>query len=172
MSKRKKPVQLQVPGTERTEVPEIEEAAERYREARDERAEMSKTEARLKLELLSLMRAHKLTLYRYTDGEGEEREVAAREDPKVKLRRVETDVDEEPAPIKASSGEPDGVHPGLIKGALDAQAEANVEESDDGDIVVRDTDAGKGKRSMTKAQREAKNARDRERRAKAKKGRK
>jgi hypothetical protein len=170
MSKRKKQKQMTIPGTERKEIPEIEAAAEAYREVRDERAELSKQERLKKLELLALMRAHKCTLYRYSDEDGEEHEIAASEDPKVKIRKVETEVIEESAAKAGAGGDDPDVHPGLIKGALDAQAEGNVEENDDGDIVVRESDAGKGRKPMTKAQREAKNKRDRERRAKAKKG--
>jgi len=168
MSKRKKQKQMTIPGTERKEIPEIEAAAEAYREVRDERCELSKQERLKKLELLALMRAHKCTLYRYSDEEGEEHEVAASEDPKVKLRKVETEVIEESATKGSTVSDDPDVHPGLIKGALDAQAEANVEENDEGDIVVRESSGGR--KPMTKAQRDAKNKRDRDRRAKAKKG--
>lgn len=58
--------QKSLPGTEPEVIPEIEAAAEAYREARDNRIEASKEESRTQKELLKAMKKHGQTHY---DGE-------------------------------------------------------------------------------------------------------
>jgi hypothetical protein len=132
MTKRR---QLQIAGTERTEVPEVEQAAEAYREVRDERSAMSKKEAQKKAELLAVMRAHKLKLYRYHDGNGEELEARIEDEPTVKVRKTGEAEPEVGEGVEVGPPRDGDVHPGLIEQALKAQAdEANVEVNDEGDV--------------------------------------
>jgi hypothetical protein len=140
--------QLNIPGTERKEIPEVEAAAEAYREVRDDRCELSKKEAQKKLELLAVMRANKIKIYRYPDENGEELEVLVDDEPKVKLRKTgEADVEiGEGFPIEADAGPSDG----LVNQALRSQAEAGVEVTADGDVVVPETSAPKGKKKAKK----------------------
>ena len=72
--------QKEIPGTERPSVPEIDEAAEAYRDVRDERMETQKVEADRKATLLQTVKQHgdKLVpnadgekVYRFSDGEFE-----------------------------------------------------------------------------------------------------
>jgi len=139
MSKRK---QMQIPGTERKEVPEIETAAEAYREVRDERAALSKRESMKRMELLAIMRAHGVKLYRYLDNEGLELEVIVDDEPTVRVRKT----GEEGGSDEGVVAEPDSVHPGLIEQAMKAQAEAGVVETPEGDVVGPETNGEKKKR--------------------------
>lgn len=149
MSPRKK--QMQIPGTERKQVPEVEQAAEAYREVRDERCELSRREKQKKLELLAVMKAHKIKRYKYDDEKGEEILVALDErEPEVKVQR--TGEAEAPVGEGVSSGDeaqPVGMQ-GLISQAMAAQQDAGVAENDDGDVVAPDTAAPK-KRKGRKA---------------------
>ncbi|MDQ3295088.1 MAG: hypothetical protein M3619_00700 [Myxococcota bacterium] len=150
----KKRKQMQIPGTERTEIPDIEVAAEAYREIRDERSELSRGEAQKKAELLALMRVHKTKKYRYHDGNGEELEVIIDDEPKVKVRKTgeaESEIGEGVDVGPGLSVAPP-VHEGLIAQAMRAQ-DGNVEEDEDGDVVVPDTAAPKGKAKRRKAKR-------------------
>jgi hypothetical protein len=137
--------QMQIPGTERKEVPEVEQAAEAYREVRDERAELSKREAQKKAELQAVMRAHKLKKYRYHDENGEELEVVFEDEPRVRLRKTGE------AEAEIGEGVSDGatvdvVPKGLIAQAMKAQEDAGIEEDADGDVVTPDKAAPKAKR--------------------------
>jgi hypothetical protein len=144
--------QIQIPGTERKAHPEVEEAAGAYVVVRDERAELSKREAQKKMELLAVMRAHKLAAYKFYDDNGEE--LVARiddGDPKVSVRRTgeaEPEIGE-----GISSGEdtkPAGMD-GLIAQAMAAQDNAaSVEVTDDGDVVVPEKAAPKKARKGKK----------------------
>lgn len=91
MTKEKKPrkaKQTRLPGTARTDVhPDIEEAAQKYVEVRDERMELTKREVKAQAALLAAMKAHKLTKYR-VDAEDLDVEIVAK-DEKVKVKRVE-----------------------------------------------------------------------------------
>lgn len=142
--------QTEIPGTERTEHPDITEAAEQYRATRDERSEMSKREARQKLELLAVMRAHKLKLYRYHDGSGEEQEVVVDDEPRVKLRKTneaEPEIGEGIDDGEVSVGPAtNGVHDGLIAQALKSQEEQGIVETADGDVGVAEQAPKKRKR--------------------------
>ena len=143
--------QMQIPGTERKSVPEVEQAAESYREVRDERCELSKREKQKKLELLAVMKAHKVKKYKYDDENGEEIMVSLDDrDPEVNVKRTgeaETEIGE-----GVSSGE--GLEPAGTKGlsaqALAAQNDANVEETVDGDVVPTDKAAPKSKKGRKK----------------------
>jgi hypothetical protein len=136
--------QMNIPGTERKSVPEVEKAAEAYREVRDERAELSKRERQKKLELLAVMRANKVTKYKYDDEHGEEILVSLDErDPEISVKKTgeaESDIGE------GVSSPPDGPMNGLINQALASQNEQNVEETGDGDVAVPEKAAPKAKK--------------------------
>lgn len=93
MATKKKPgkgKQTKLPGTGRTTEdvhPDIEEAATKYVEVRDERMELTKREVKAQAALLAAMKHHKLTKYR-CDGEELDVEIVAK-DEKVKVKRVE-----------------------------------------------------------------------------------
>jgi hypothetical protein len=56
--------QLQIKGTERAEIAEVDTAAEAYVEARDERMKLTDRESDAKEALVSVMKKHKLDVYR------------------------------------------------------------------------------------------------------------
>lgn len=58
-----RPKQPDLPTMENRDIPEIEQAAEAYRDVRDERCELSKQEATAKQTLITVMKAHKRTVY-------------------------------------------------------------------------------------------------------------
>lgn len=92
--KSKKAKQVQIPGTERTDVhKDIERAASKYVEARDARMSMTKVEVETQAKLLAVMKEHKLTTYR-CDSEDLEVEVVP-ESEKAKVRRVAPPGEEE-----------------------------------------------------------------------------
>jgi len=137
--------QLEIPGTERPVHDDVHKAAEAYREVRDERMQHSKREKQKKLELIAVMKAHKLTRYKYDDEEGEELLVTLDEEPKCNVRKtgeaeapvgegVESiDSEDWPSP----SNTPD-VSEGLINNAL--------KDDDESDAPTPITSA-KGKRA-------------------------
>lgn len=94
--------QTEIPGTERTQISDVERAAEAYREAHDERMELSKSEASRKLDLLAAMQAAKIKTYRYS-SQGVELEVVVDDEPKVKVRKTgeEDDFVGDPMPAAA-----------------------------------------------------------------------
>ncbi len=142
MSPRK---QQEIPGTERKQHPEIEAAAAAYVDVRDERAELSKRETQKKLELLAVMRAHKLSVYKFYDQQGEE--LVARiddGDPKVSVRKT-GEAEPEIGEGLSEAPEPAGMQ-GLIAEAERAQDAANVEETTEGDVGVPDKAAPKKSR--------------------------
>jgi len=140
--------QLQIKGTERKSVPEVEEAAEAYREVRDERMELTRKEKLKKFELLAVMKAHKIKKYKYDDDSGEELLVELSEkEPDVSVKKTGDVVDDDSDVSPSSNGHSSSVPQGLIDQALAAQAEASVVETSDGDVAVPDKAAStKGKR--------------------------
>jgi hypothetical protein len=149
MSPRK---QIQIPGTERKQHPEVEAAAQAYASVRDERCELSKREAQKKLELLFTMKQHKLNVYKFFDDNGEE--VVARideGDPKVTVRKTGEAESAIGEGVPSSEGAPPAGMNGLIAQAMAAQQES-VEVTSDGDVTVPDTAAPrtKGKKKGSK----------------------
>jgi hypothetical protein len=143
--------QMQIPGTERKSVPEVEEAAQAYREVRDERCELSRKEKQKKLELLAVMKAHKVKKYKYDDENGEEMLVSLDErEPDVTVRKTGEAESEVGEGVSSGNGVSDNVHPGLIAQAMKAQADVGVEETSDGDVVPPETSAPKAKRGSKK----------------------
>ncbi len=143
--------QMQIPGTERKTVAEVEAAAEAYREVRDERCELSKRERQKKLELLEVMKANKVKKYKYDDEHGEEIMVSLDDrEPDVSVKKTGEAESEVGEGVESFGGRsPAGVPQGLIDQALKAQSDAGVEETVDGDVTVPDVAAPK-KRSSRK----------------------
>jgi hypothetical protein len=138
--------QIQIPGTERKAHPEVEAAAQAYATVRDERSDLSKREHQKKIELLVTMKAHKLTVYKFYDDNGEE--VVARIDeaePKVTVRKTGEAEPEIGQGVSSGSEEkkPAGMD-GLIAQAMKAQDDAvSVEVDAEGDVTVPDKSAPK-----------------------------
>jgi hypothetical protein len=73
--------QMTIEGTQQNDYPDIEEAADRYREIRDSRMELTKDEVKAKAALLAAMKAHDCEAYKL--GDGAIVKVTAKEDVKV-----------------------------------------------------------------------------------------
>jgi hypothetical protein len=86
----KKSKQETLPGMERRDVPEIEQAAENYRKIRDERCELSKRESEAKSALIQVMKNKGRTYYSYN---GLNVQLSNQENVKVKSKDED---DEEP----------------------------------------------------------------------------
>ena len=56
--------QNEIPGTERQQIQEIDDAAEGYQEAKKKRMKLTEKESEAKLALISVMRKHKVEVYR------------------------------------------------------------------------------------------------------------
>lgn len=93
----KKAKQLKLPaeGMSRKSNPEIDDAAELYREARDARMEHTKTEKATKQSLLDVCKKHGVSVYIYESEDGEEYEIEYKEktDENVKVKRVKAESD-------------------------------------------------------------------------------
>ncbi len=60
--------QLQIAGTEKKSIKEVDAAAEAYVEARDERMQLTEREVEARDALITVMKKHKLDLYRDDDA--------------------------------------------------------------------------------------------------------
>ncbi len=87
ISTKKKREQLEVPGTERKRIPEVEAAAEKLRECRVERMSLQAEEVDLQANLLDEMTKHGVTTYRFQLDE-DELVATAESKQKVKIRKV------------------------------------------------------------------------------------
>lgn len=137
-----------IPGTERKSDPDVEAAAERYIEARDERMKCSKTEKQAKLELIATLQSRRIKKYKFDDAEGEELLVAIEDKLDVTVRKTgeaESSIGEG-LPEHGGDG---GIPKGLIEQAMNDSAN-NVEVTTDGDVVVPDKAAPKAKRGAKK----------------------
>lgn len=63
-ARKKRPEQVDLPGTEDSAIAPLEKAAKRYAGIRDERMELNREEAALKASLITLMHKHNKTEYR------------------------------------------------------------------------------------------------------------
>jgi hypothetical protein len=147
MSKR----QLQIKGTERKQDPDVEAAADAYREAHDTRMSHTKVEKQKKLELIAVMQARKLKKYKFDDAEGEELEVAIEDKLDVSVRRTGEAAIEIGEGIESPPSDDPSIPHGLIAEAEKAMSESNVEETEDGDVGVPDKAAPKSKRKGKKS---------------------
>lgn len=82
--------QADLPGMEDRDIPEIEEAAERYRDVRDERIALSKDESTAKQSLIAVMKAHKRSVYSRNGMS-----ITLEEIDNVKVKTAKKDDDEE-----------------------------------------------------------------------------
>lgn len=85
-------------------IPEIDEAAEDYRDTMLKRKKVLESEVEKKDVLRKIMLQHKQSNYRYEDSDGEQREVALDSEPGVTVRKVK-----EVKAKKSSGGE---INPG------------------------------------------------------------
>ena len=85
-AKPSKKKQLDIPGTERKRIAEIDDAAEAYRVERNKRQEQSKVEKAKKQELMAVARKHDAKLYVYEAENGEEFEVEYTADTKENVK--------------------------------------------------------------------------------------
>jgi hypothetical protein len=148
--------QTRIPGTERTDHPEIEQVALDYCSTRDERSALSKKEHTKKVEMFALLRAHKLDSYKFWDPNAKKYRVARIKETDPTVEVVDTDEAIEEVGAGVATGE--GETPAGMKGLIDmakAANEANVEVTDEGDVSVPDTAAPKSKRSKKKPTDEA-----------------
>lgn len=143
--------QLQIKGTERKQNEEVEKAAQAYREARDDRMELSKREKQKKTELIIVMQSNKIKKYKFDDAEGEELLVAIDEKTDVSVRKTGEAASEVGEGLPVHEGSDGGISKGLIDQAMKAQDDMNVEENAGGDIVVPDKAAPKTKRKAKKS---------------------
>ena len=90
MAKKK---QMEIPGTERPRIQEIEDAAEAYREKRDKRAELSKEETSARQGLQAVLEKHGLDVYVDPD---ETFRVRLDRTTKAKLEDIEQEEEAEP----------------------------------------------------------------------------
>lgn len=136
--------QMTIPGTGRKQNADVENAADMYRDARDERMKHSKLEKQRKLELIAVMQANKIKRYKFDDSEGEELEVSIDEKVDVSVRK--TGEAESAIGEGVATPSDDGAIPrGLIEQAMKGQDDINVLESADGDVVVPEKSAPKAK---------------------------
>lgn len=95
MAKKQEPL----PGLGRTEIEEVQTAAETYRAARDARMALMAPEKEGKTNLLTMMKKHKLKEYRYegenADGELVEFTVERESKENVKVRTAKEETEEE-----------------------------------------------------------------------------
>lgn len=143
--------QLEIDGTQRTAIPEVEEAAEAYREVVLERMELSKKEKLKKHGLLALMNARKIDTYKYDDANGEEIVVKIAEpEPKVSVKKsgeADSDIGEgvSDGPTLTVVKTPAGTD-GLLAEALANQKSTGVAEDEQGDVVPPDVSTKKAKK--------------------------
>lgn len=137
--------QLQIAGTERTQHPEIEEAAEAWREARQDEHSAHEKQKQKRFELIALMQARKVTRYKYNEPATNE-EILVTLDDEPKIRAKKTGEAEPEIGEGISSGEDVTPKAGLMAQAAAAMADSNVEENAEGDVVVPDAAKPKSKK--------------------------
>lgn len=86
--------QLQIVGTEPPTIPDVEEAAAKYREIRDQRMVLTKEEGDAQAALVVVMQKHKITEYKFDDDEGEEIMVTLDEKVKAKVKKAKSGGDD------------------------------------------------------------------------------
>jgi hypothetical protein len=129
--------QIRIPGTERPDHPDIEEAALAYIDVRDQRAALSKKEAQKKLEMGAVMKAADVKRYKFFDEHAGRYRVARIVDGEEKFIVEETyeSLPEVGAGVPAGNPDDHGIPQGLIDQAL-RDDDTNVEVTSDGEVVV------------------------------------
>lgn len=84
----RKPKQLEIQGTERKRIPELDDLAEAFREARDTWMADGQAMADAKDALHEGMKKHGETKYRYLDSEGDEEEAFIEDKIKIGVRKI------------------------------------------------------------------------------------
>lgn len=85
MTRRKR--QAELPGCEREAIPAVDEAVASYTSVMYERRDLQTREGEARQALMDTMKEHKLTFYRYVDGEAEY-EVNYEESAKIRCKRT------------------------------------------------------------------------------------
>lgn len=148
--------QIEIPGTERTDVPAaLLEAGEKWLDMRREKRRTSEKAKEAKYGVLSLMDSHGVELFSLKDPETEEvMTLELDNEPKLRTKKtgeVESEIGEglpaHDGPTTNSAGIPEG----LIAQAMKAQDDAaGVEVTAEGDVVVPDKAAPKNKKPRGK----------------------
>lgn len=146
------PRQQRIPNTGRPGIPEaLEDASADLLEKRKDKRRITREQnekvAQAEWKVLTLMQEHNIKQHTVKDSDTEE---LLKFDLEQVLRisktgEVESDDGESDDEAPSSSEGTNGIHPGLIAQAEKAQADAGVEVSGDGDVVVPDTAAPKAK---------------------------
>jgi DNA topoisomerase IB len=100
----KRSQQLQVPGTEREKIPELQEAAENYRAFRDEEIETGEKAKAAKVELIRLMKVHGRSVFSYVDEDGNERRVDLSTKENAKVKKIAARGDDSPHSTSSGAG--------------------------------------------------------------------
>ncbi len=142
--------QMEIKGTERDSIPEIEDAAETWRERRKDAKAAKEREKEAQYALIAIMGAHKKKKYKYNDPDGgDEILLSIDQEPKVSAKKTgeaESEIGE-----GIDTGAPristPGVHAGLIAEAAEKSGgDPHVEVTSDGDVVVPEASVPKKKR--------------------------
>lgn len=87
-SKPRRARQMAIPGTRDPEIPELDRAAERYLNLRDERMATGEAELQARTTVVELMKQHGKKVYRFDDSEGVPRVVTLLVDEKISVKKV------------------------------------------------------------------------------------
>lgn len=132
----------------------VEEAHEKWMEARDERKKHKEREKQFLVELIVVMREHKIKKHTYRDEDGVARVVEAEADTKIRSRTLPDKPESDERKGTGVADHPtNGVHPGLLAQAEAAQRDdlANVEVTAEGDVVTPDKPVATKKKRKGKA---------------------
>lgn len=140
--------QIEIPGTERTDVdPALLDAGEKYLDLRRVKRRASDNTREAKHIVLALMASHAVVLFEIKDPEtGEVIQLELDNEPKLRTKKtgnVGDNLDPGDGIPSAPPDEHGGIPRGLIAEALQAQADAAILETTDGDVVVPDVAAPK-----------------------------
>jgi len=149
--------QLRIKGTARPGIPEVlEEADQDLLALRREKRQVTKSAndkvKTAEWKVVTLMQEHGIKLHKVKDPDTEE-VLSFDLESVLRIRKTgEVGDGAEGEEDPPSSGAPGSdVHPGLIAQAEKAQADANVEETSDGDVTVPETSAPKKKSKSRKS---------------------
>lgn len=146
--------QLQITGTERTDVPPaVLEAGEELLEKRRAKRKAAEKAKESLLGVIALMQSHKIPELKVMDPDTEEYLTLRIDlDPKLRIKKTG---EAEPEPIgdgipSHPDAHPDDVAAGLIRQAERSMDDANVSETSEGDVVPPEKAAPKAKRAAKK----------------------
>jgi hypothetical protein len=147
--------QLQIAGTERTDIPdEVDEAGEKWLELRKETRRATERTKEAKQQLIALMGAFKVPKFHHKDPDtGENILLTVDLEPKLRAKKTGENEDTKVGDGVAPSGRADsgpGVPEGLIAQAQKAQSDNGVEENEEGDVVPPEKSKAKPKKRKGK----------------------